>query len=231
MNINFQENFFQIKTFRLRNRKLSVKKKNIIEFLWPLIGLNIAEDCNSVKKIFQKSVPVILEIGFGFGESLIHFAKLYKDVQFLGIEVYIPGICFCLKKIYKNNLNNIKIIHLDAIFFLKNYATNISFSVINIFFPDPWPKNKHYKRRMLQSNIIYLLLQKLIIQGILHIVTDSASYAKNIIKILDYISGVECVTKDFQSYYLEKNNFFTRFKQKANIKKSKIYEIIYKKVF
>ncbi|WP_367675285.1 tRNA (guanosine(46)-N7)-methyltransferase TrmB [Buchnera aphidicola] len=231
MNISLKKKSFDIKTFKLRSRKLSLKKKKIIDSLWPLIGINITDKHFKIQKIFNKNIPVILDIGFGFGESLVNYAKLYKNIYILGIEIYIPGICYCLKEIYKNNLNNVRIIYLDFIYFLKNYLKNFFFHIINIFFPDPWPKRKHYKRRMIQKNIINCLLKQLSIKGIIHIVTDCFSYAINIIKVLNLTCGLKCLSKDFRSYYVKKNNCYTRYKKYACIKKNKIYEIIYQKIF
>jgi tRNA (guanine-N7-)-methyltransferase len=230
MNIQLKKKILNIKTYSNRYRKLTKKKKEFMNSLWPLIGLNIQKKLFKIKNIFNKNIPIILEIGFGSGECLINFSRLYKKIHFLGVEVYVPGICTCLKNIYKNNINNVHIFHLDAISFLKNYAKDIFFYKINIFFPDPWPKRRHHKRRMIQKKTVNIFLKKLIINGILHIVTDCFSYATNIIKILDCNKKFQVLSKVFRSYYLNKYNFYTRFRKKANIERRKIYEIIYQRI-
>ncbi|MCW5197458.1 tRNA (guanosine(46)-N7)-methyltransferase TrmB [Buchnera aphidicola] len=220
-----------IKTFRIRSRKLSVKKHNNINIYWPLIGINLEKKKNLTNYFLNLYTPIILEIGFGFGEYLVNLCQKYKNINFIGIEVYIPGISFCLEKIYKLNLRNIKIIYSDALFFFINYAKNIKFYKINIFFPDPWPKRKHHKRRIIQRSLIKIIFKRLLINGILHIITDSFSYYESILKILKKFHGFQDISKIFKNFLKNNKIFNSRFKQKALVKKNKIYNLVYKKVF
>ncbi|NIH16448.1 MAG: tRNA (guanosine(46)-N7)-methyltransferase TrmB [Buchnera aphidicola (Periphyllus lyropictus)] len=220
-----------VKTFKIRNRKLSKKKKYLLNFLWPLIGINLKKSFIKKYNFFHFQAPIILEIGFGRGDSLIHLSKIFKNIIFLGIEMYIPGICYCLEKIYKNNLNNVKIIYCDFIIFLKKYCNGIFFHRVNIFFPDPWPKRKHYKRRIINKNILKSLFDKLILGGILHIMTDCLSYAMSILKNLNKLNSLNKISFIKNHHFFKNYNFFTCFKNKAKNNKKTIYEIIFQKNF
>lgn len=219
-----------IKTFCIRNRKLSLEQKYNINIYWPLIGINLRKKNIWMYNILNSYTPTILEIGFGSGEYLIHLCQKYKNVNFIGIEVYIPGISFCLKKIYELNLKNIRIIYGDALNFFINYAKNIKFYKINIFFPDPWPKRKHYKRRMIQKLFIKNILKNLFKNGILHIMTDSFSYYENILKTLKKFHEFQNISKIFSNFLDKENIFHSRFKERALVKKNKIYNMVYKKI-
>ncbi|CAL4324581.1 tRNA (guanine-N(7)-)-methyltransferase [Buchnera aphidicola (Periphyllus testudinaceus)] len=220
-----------VKTFRLRYRKLTKNKFNIIDSYWPLIGINLHKNKLNLDEYFNNKSPIILEIGFGFGESLVNCAKKYKNLNFLGIEVYIPGICFCLNNIYSLNLNNVKIFYGNAINFFEYNIKNIFFNRINIFFPDPWPKRKHHKRRIIQKKIIKKISKNLILNGFFHILTDSFSYFQSIQKIFNKLDQFKDESKIMNFYFFNKNTFYTRFLNKANIKKKMIYNLIYKKIF
>ncbi|CAL4324533.1 tRNA (guanine-N(7)-)-methyltransferase [Buchnera aphidicola (Chaitophorus sp. 3695)] len=220
-----------IKTFRIRSRKLSIKQRNNINIYWPLIGVNLIQEKFLINDFLNPYTPIILEIGFGFGEYLINLCKKHKNINFIGIEVYVPGISFCLEKIFKLNLKNIRIIYSDALYFFLNYSQNIKFYKINIFFPDPWPKRKHHKRRIIQKSLIKIIFKNLFINGILHIITDSFSYYESISKILKEFHGLHDISKIFKSFLSTKNIFNSRFRNKALMKKNKIYNMVYKKIF
>ncbi|NIG99414.1 MAG: tRNA (guanosine(46)-N7)-methyltransferase TrmB [Buchnera aphidicola (Periphyllus acericola)] len=219
-----------IKTFRLRNRKLTQGKIDILNLYWPIFGLDIKKKIN-FESYFLKKSSLILEIGFGYGESLINFASQNRNIRFIGIEVYIPGICFCLNKIHLFNLNNINIFYGDAINFLENHVQDILFNRINIFFPDPWNKRKHFKRRLIQKNFIKKISKNLIFNGFFHILTDSYSYFKYILMIFNQINGFKNKSKKMNFYFFHENKFYTRFLDKAQSKKKYIYSIFFKKKF
>lgn len=136
------------------------------------------------RAIFGREAPTILEIGFGMGESTAAIAALRPDDNFIGIEVHSPGVGALLKLIGEQQLSNLKIIQHDAVDVLNTMVPNASLAGLHIFFPDPWPKKRHHKRRLIQAPFVQLLTQKLIPDGYLHLATDWQEYAEQMLLVL-----------------------------------------------
>jgi tRNA (guanine-N7-)-methyltransferase len=222
----------KIRSFVLREGRFTKAQREAIEQLMPVYGLLVGAQRavpghgNAVplqfNQIFQRDAETILEIGFGMGDTLVAMAEQELDKNFIGIEVFRPGIGAILNQIHTKQLKNIRIIHGDAVEVLQNNIADHSLAKIQIFFPDPWPKRRHHKRRLIQPEFIDLVRRKLKPNGILHIATDWEDYAKYITKILDQAKGWHNLT--------EKNQFnrpITKFEQKGKKLKHQIWEVIY----
>ena len=135
--------------------------------------------------------PLILDIGFGDGELLISMAKEKFDTNFIGVEVYDAGIGHCLKLIEQNKLDNLKVVSGDAVEVMKFGIEDGSLSEINLLFPDPWPKKRHHKRRIINAEFIELMSKKLVSDGLINISTDWENYAEQVIDLFrsrkDYV--------------------------------------------
>ena len=151
-------------------------------------------------KIFERNSKVILDIGFGNGDQLLQLAQHLPDYDFIGIEIYKKGIATLIDKIQTLQLPNIKIIYNEAFSAIENFFYDRSLFKVQIFFPDPWPKTKHHKRRLINHDFINLIKNKLIINGILHIATDSDDYAQQILKIIT----------SFKEFYWLKDHYLER---------------------
>ncbi|XBC37637.1 MAG: tRNA (guanosine(46)-N7)-methyltransferase TrmB [Buchnera aphidicola (Meitanaphis microgallis)] len=173
-----------VHSFVSRNRKLSGSKYNFLNKYWPKFGVNFQSTYLKINNIFYANSPIVLEIGFGMGESLSNTALKNLSKNFLGIEVYLPGIISCLKHIRAYRLKNVRIIYHDAVEVLTSMIYDKSMSKIQMFFPDPWPKRRHCKRRIFTKNFAKLIFRKLVHNGILHISTDCQSYAEEIVSIV-----------------------------------------------
>ena len=134
--------------------------------------------------IFGRSAPTIVEIGFGMGEATAAIALSLADKNFIGIEVHTPGVGALLKLIGENNIGNLRIIQHDAVEVLTNMITDNSVAGFHIFFPDPWPKKRHHKRRLIQPDFVKLLVQKLSAGGYVHLATDWEDYALHMLEVL-----------------------------------------------
>ncbi|KFA59751.1 tRNA (guanosine(46)-N7)-methyltransferase TrmB [Gilliamella sp. Choc4-2] len=185
-----------IRSFVLRQGRLTKGQEQALKNLWPTFGIEY--NPNSVIS-FETNKNVVLEIGFGMGASLIEMAKNAPNTSFLGIEVHKPGIGSCLMAIEENQLPNLKVMCHDAVEVLQNMITNDSLNKVQIFFPDPWHKAKHNKRRIIQPNFVELIRQKLKPGGILHLATDWQHYAEHMLEVLTQAKGFKnlSITNDY----------------------------------
>ena len=177
-----------IRSFVLRQGRLTKGQEQALNNLWPLFGI----EYNSNSPIcFDENKPVVLEIGFGMGASLVEMARNAPDKNFLGIEVHKPGVGACLMAIEENQLSNLKVMCHDAVEVLENVIPNHSLDKVQIFFPDPWHKARHNKRRIIQPQFVQLIRQKLKEGGILHLATDWQNYAEHMLEVLTEAEGFE----------------------------------------
>lgn len=175
-----------IRSFVLRQGRLTKGQEQALTNLWPVFGIeyNAALPLN-----FKNNKPVTLEIGFGMGASFVEMANNMPDDQFLGIEVHNPGVGACLMAIDEKKLSNIKVMCHDAVEVLENMIPDNSLSKVQIFFPDPWHKARHNKRRIIQPQFVELLKHKLKPGGILHLATDWQDYAEHMLEVLKQTEG------------------------------------------
>jgi tRNA (guanine-N7-)-methyltransferase len=137
-----------------------------------------------LSKVFGREAPRILEIGFGSGHSLLEIAKAHPEKDFIGVEMYQPGVGTLLLGIEENEIKNIRVFYADAVEVLEHCVPEKSLDGVQIFFPDPWPKRKHNKRRLVQDEFIALIVGKLKVQGIFHLATDWEDYARQMMLVL-----------------------------------------------
>lgn len=171
-----------IRSFVRRQKKLSKHQQLAFSTLDNQSLLSAPLD---FKKLFEREAYTILEIGFGMGDSLLQQALQYPENNYLGIEVHRPGIALMLTQIEKFKLKNIKVIYGDATEILARFTPKNSFDLVQIFFPDPWPKTRHHKRRLVQTKFIQLLHEKLKLNGKLHLATDWQDYAQHMLKVIE----------------------------------------------
>ena len=138
----------------------------------------------AAEEIFGRVAPLIVEIGFGMGEATAAIAQLLADKNFIGIEVHKPGVGALLKLIGENELHNLRIVQHDAVEVLTQMIADDSLAGLHIFFPDPWPKKRHHKRRLIQPALVKLLVQKLAVGGYIHLATDWGDYAQQMLEVL-----------------------------------------------
>ncbi|CAL4043574.1 tRNA (guanine-N(7)-)-methyltransferase [Buchnera aphidicola (Phyllaphis fagi)] len=216
------------RSFICRSSRYSQKHINTIKKYWPSFGLNFQCHAINIQKIFNNfNQSTILDIGFGNGESLINTSSYNLDKNILGIEVYIPGVSSCIKKIHMSQINNVKIILHDAVEVLKYMIHDNTLNIIQCFFPDPWPKLRHHKRRILQKSFIQLLAKKQMYHGILYIVTDCSTYANDITKIINIIPEYTSKLENINYFSIFNERTVTKFEKKANILNRKIFNLIF----
>ena len=184
-----------IRSFVRRAGRITPSQERALHELWPDYGVEYAESLIDFDTLFERTAPVVLEIGFGNGESLVELAAASPDLDFLGIEVHEPGVGHCLLKAEEAGVRNLKVVAHDAIEVLKNQVPAGSLARVNLYFPDPWPKKRHHKRRIVQPEFVNLIADRLVDGGTLNVATDWANYAEHIDEILsrsDRFTCTEC---------------------------------------
>ena len=207
-----------IKSFIRRARHLGPTKQKIFEELWPRYGIESVPS-------FSSDNPVALEIGFGYGEHLFHWAATNEHRIFLGVEVHRPGIANLLSLLADRPLNNLKIYQGDAVELLQRTGSG-TFEEIAILFPDPWPKRRHQKRRLIQESFIKLLHEKIVHGGILRIATDWGDYAEHITALFDGSGFFRSIENETMDNYA-KRAVISRFEQRGLDENRRIFNLIY----
>ena len=175
----------KIQSFVKRSGRLSKGQSLGLNELWSDYGIDVDKSSLNFEEIYLNQNDITLEVGFGNGDSLIEMAIRQPDQNFLGIEVYEAGVGRVVNEASKKNINNLKVIKEDAVEVLENNILDSSISNFQLFFPDPWHKKRHHKRRIVQMSFLDLLSKKLKDHGIVHIATDWENYAEHIMKTLE----------------------------------------------
>jgi tRNA (guanine-N7-)-methyltransferase len=173
-----------IKSYVLRQGRMSDAQKRAYDESLKQWGIPYAPALLNFEMVFSREAPVTLEIGFGMGRTTAEIAAAHPQNNYLGVEVHTPGVGSLLKEIQVRNLSNVRIIQHDAVEVLTQMIADSSLSGVHIYFPDPWPKKRHHKRRLIQPPLIALLAQKLAPGGHLHCATDWEEYATQMLEVL-----------------------------------------------
>lgn len=189
----------KINSFVQRQGRITPGQQNAIESMSKTHIINYQNTPLNLNNIFGRNNPKIIEIGFGMGHATWQIAKNNPDNDYLGIEVHAPGVGSLLMLSRDNEVTNIKVIQHDAVEVLNNMIMNNSIHGFHIFFPDPWHKKRHHKRRLIQEGFIKLLEQKLTSNGYIHIATDWEDYA-------NWISAAFAVNPNFKAQSLPPNS-------------------------
>jgi tRNA (guanine-N7-)-methyltransferase len=174
----------RIRSFVTRAGRLSTAQARALEELGPKYLIDYAKAPLDFTQAFGRTAPVILEIGFGMGDTTAHIARQMPEKDFLGVEVHTPGVGALLKLIGEQEIGNLRLIQHDAVEVLNNMIGAGSLHGVHIFFPDPWHKARHNKRRLIQPAFVKLLCEKLAPGGYIHCATDWEDYAVQMLEVL-----------------------------------------------
>jgi tRNA (guanine-N7-)-methyltransferase len=188
----------RIRSFVLRQGRVTKGQAAALETQWPKYGVEYGLQGIDLIALFSRSESKkILEIGFGMGETTAKIAQTLPDCDFLAAEVHTPGVGALLKLIDESALTNIRIIQHDVVEVLQNMLADASLDGVHIFFPDPWHKKRHHKRRLIQAEFVKLLCSKLKIGGYLHVATDWQDYAEWVLEVLNAEPKLQNTAKDY----------------------------------
>lgn len=179
-----------IRSFVLRAGRMGTGQQRALEELGPRFMLPFSAEVADWSATFGRAAPRVLEIGFGMGAATAQIAAARPDTDFIGIEVHTPGVGALLKRIGEEGLSNLRIIQHDAVQVLEQMVAPASLAGVHIFFPDPWHKKKHHKRRLIQPSLVALLASRLAPGGVLHCATDWQPYAQQMLEVLSAESAL-----------------------------------------
>lgn len=174
----------KVRSFVLREGRLTKGQERALSELWPHFGVDYRAQALDAAMLFERTAPLVLEIGYGMGASLLTMAQAETEKNFLGIEVHTPGIGALLMGIEEKSLKNVRTLHHDAIEVLENMLPEASVDRVQLYFPDPWHKKRHHKRRIVQPAFVALLVKKLKPGGLVHFATDWQPYAAWMLEVL-----------------------------------------------
>jgi len=218
-----------IRSYILRQGRITKAQTNAIHESFQKYAVIFENKLIDFNAVFEnKSRDLILEIGFGMGASTAEIARSNLNKNYIAIEVHSPGVGNLLKLIQENNISNVKIIQHDAVEVLNAMIKNDSLDGIHIFFPDPWPKKRHQKRRLIQLNLLKLIAQKIKKSGYLHIATDWEDYAFWIIDLLDKEELLQKTSDDF----FKKPDYrpLTKYENRGIKLGYKVWDMIYRRI-
>ena len=174
----------RIRSYTLRQGRLTEGQRKALESLWPVFGLEPGQPFDA-EAAFGRQAPLVVEIGFGNGEALAQAALISPETNFLGIEVHRPGVGHLLLRLQERGITNVRVYCADAVAILSDKLPDHSLAGINLFFPDPWPKARHQKRRLVNHNFARLAASKLASGGLFHAATDWEDYAQQMWEVLE----------------------------------------------
>lgn len=175
----------KIRSFVLRQGRITPAQRRAFAEHWARLGLQAQDGPRDYRRVFGRAAPLILEIGFGNGEQLLWSAAHEPDKDFVGIEVHRPGVGRLMNALASHNLSNVRLYNDDAVVVLEREIPIARFAQVRIYFPDPWPKQRHHKRRLIQADFVALIASRMQPGGLLHLATDWADYAGHMLTLLD----------------------------------------------
>ncbi|USH02887.1 tRNA (guanosine(46)-N7)-methyltransferase TrmB [Grimontia kaedaensis] len=186
----------KIRSFVRREGRLTKGQEQAMNDCWPTMGIDFEVKQLNWTEVFGNDNPVVLEIGFGMGASLVEMAKNAPEKNFIGIEVHSPGVGACLMAARDADITNLRVMCHDAVEVFEHMLPVASLETVQLFFPDPWHKARHHKRRIVQPAFVQMLRDKLKIGGIFHMATDWENYAEHMVEVMDVAPGYKNTAVD-----------------------------------
>ena len=186
-----------IRSYVLRQGRFSRGQQRAYAELLPRLGVPYRNEPLNFREIFGRDAPVVVEIGSGMGETTARIALENPATDYLAIEVHAPGVGSLLKQVEESGVTNLRVVQHDAVEVLRDMVPEASLGAIHVFFPDPWPKKRHHKRRLIQPAFAALAATRLAAGGCLHVATDWQEYADHVLAVLSQTPGLRNTAQDF----------------------------------
>lgn len=186
-----QFNKKDIRSYAIRTGRITPGQERALAEQWPLYGLDLFQGAQALDGAFERQQPLVVEIGFGMGDSLVQMAASQPESNFIGIEVHVPGVGRLMNESHKRGLKNLRVFCADAIDVLNDCIADNTLARLQLYFPDPWHKSKHHKRRIVQAAFVELVANKLQAGGIFHLATDWQPYAESMLEVVSECQRLE----------------------------------------
>ncbi|MCF6283132.1 MAG: tRNA (guanosine(46)-N7)-methyltransferase TrmB [Candidatus Polarisedimenticolaceae bacterium] len=216
-----------IRSFVLREGRMTEGQQRAFEEHWSRFGIDLPDGHLDLPALFDNDHPVIVEIGFGNGESLFQMAQNRPEYNYLGIEVHRPGVGHLMLRLAEGNLSNVRVMRHDAMEILRHHLADHSLAGLQLFFPDPWHKKRHNKRRIVRPEFIDLLRQTLQPGGFLHMATDWEHYAEQMMKELSAAEGFKNSVGDNNFTPRPDERPLTKFEQRGERLGHGVWDLIF----
>jgi tRNA (guanine-N7-)-methyltransferase len=174
-----------IRSFVLRQGRMSPAQQRALDELAPRFSIPFAHEPIDFERVFGRRAPSVLEIGFGMGETTAAIAHAHPHVDFVAVDVHGPGVGSLLNRVADLGVSNVRIVRHDAVEVVDSMIAEASLAGVHVFFPDPWPKKRHHKRRLLQPAFVHAVAKRVAPGGYVHVATDWDDYAKQILATLE----------------------------------------------
>lgn len=219
----------KIRSFVKREGRMTNRQSTALENLWPTMGIDYQEEIMDFTAIFDREAPVVLEIGFGMGKSLVEMAKNAPEKNFLGIEVHTPGVGACLADAGEAGITNLRVMNHDAVEVLEYMIPNESLSTFQLYFPDPWHKARHNKRRIVNETFIENMRHKLTVGGLVHMATDWEPYAEHMLEVMNATSDYK---NTVEADYAPRPDWrpLTKFENRGNKLGHGVWDLLFKRI-
>lgn len=216
-----------VRSFVLRQGRLTQGQQRALDTLWERYGIAESDSPLDLDAVFGRRAPRTLEIGFGNGAALVALATAHPERDYLGIEVHRPGVGALLLMLEKLGLDNVRVINADAVAVLRNTIPDASLAAVHVYFPDPWPKLRHQKRRIIQASFAELVGTKLSVGAYLHLATDWQDYAQQMLQVLDGAPGFTNSAGSGNYAPRPEERPLTRFEQRGQRLGHQVWDLIY----
>jgi tRNA (guanine-N7-)-methyltransferase len=218
-----------VRSFVLRQGRATAGQERALTQLWPKYGVEYSPARLDLQALFGRAAPRMLEIGFGAGEALLEFATAHPEMDCIGIEVHRPGVGRLLLGAEAATLRNLRLICHDAVEVLQHQLAPASIELAHIFFPDPWPKKRHHKRRLIQAPFVELLAQTIAPGGTLRLATDWEHYAQQMREVIDASSKFVNVAADAGFVARSAERALTRFERRGQRLGHGVWDLEYRR--
>ncbi|MDF1644832.1 MAG: tRNA (guanosine(46)-N7)-methyltransferase TrmB [Pseudomonadales bacterium] len=221
-----KKNHRAIRSFVIRASRMSDSQRQARIDLWPQWGLELDDGLLNCQNVFGREAPLVFEIGFGMGDSLATMAQNEPDKNFIGIEVHPPGVANLLKLIEINNISNLRVYNADVMEVLAQCIGLKEIDRVQIYFPDPWPKKRHHKRRLIQPDFLELLKPRMKSSALLHVATDWEDYAEQTLELLNETEGL---TNSVSDSFVPRPDYrpLTKFEKRGMGLGHSIYDLVF----